>query len=128
MSAPTSPRLRTLPHERLRVLPEQTEWLEQRCDEVNATLEPLSSFVLSEAPRRPRSCTSPHRLPPRRATRRRLGAEVSPETLRYLNRLTDLLFILARDANQATNRSGSRAAFADSPGRRSLTRRPVAVR
>src|SRR5438445_9825958 len=25
-------------HERLRVIPEQTEWLEQRCDEVNATL------------------------------------------------------------------------------------------
>ena len=32
--------------ERLRVIAEQTEWLEQRCDEVNATLAPLKSFVL----------------------------------------------------------------------------------
>src|SRR5947209_16864635 len=32
--------------ERLRVIPEQTAWLEQRCDEVNATLSPLKSFVL----------------------------------------------------------------------------------
>src|SRR5436305_11410253 len=32
--------------ERLRVLPEQTTWLEERCDEVNATLKPLRSFVL----------------------------------------------------------------------------------
>src|SRR5437588_7626861 len=29
--------------ERLRVLPEQTRWLEERCDEVNATLPPLRS-------------------------------------------------------------------------------------
>src|SRR5438132_4002452 len=32
--------------ERLRVAPEQTEWVEQACDEINATLEPLRSFVL----------------------------------------------------------------------------------
>src|SRR5215469_5444520 len=32
--------------ERLRVIPEQTTWLEERCDEVNATLAPLKSFVL----------------------------------------------------------------------------------
>src|SRR5262249_38749773 len=32
--------------ERLRVIPEQTAWLEAACDEVNATLQPLHSFVL----------------------------------------------------------------------------------
>ena len=32
--------------ERLRVRAGQVEWLEARCDEVNATLEPLRSFVL----------------------------------------------------------------------------------
>src|SRR5919202_4677299 len=32
--------------ERLRVVPEQTEWLEQACDEVNANLPKLRSFVL----------------------------------------------------------------------------------
>ncbi len=31
---------------RLRLDPEQTAWLEARCDEVNATLAPLRSFVL----------------------------------------------------------------------------------
>ncbi|MDX6673005.1 MAG: cob(I)alamin adenosyltransferase, partial [Solirubrobacteraceae bacterium] len=31
--------------DRLRLAPAQTEWLEARCDEVNATLEPLRSFV-----------------------------------------------------------------------------------
>src|SRR6195256_4163421 len=31
---------------RLRVIPEQTAWLEERCDEVNADLPPLKSFVL----------------------------------------------------------------------------------
>ena len=35
------------PRERLRIVPEQVAWLEARCDEVNATLEPLRSFVLS---------------------------------------------------------------------------------
>src|SRR5260370_40803734 len=32
--------------EHLRGLPEQTEWLEQRCDEVNASLSPLNAVVL----------------------------------------------------------------------------------
>ena len=32
---------------RLRVTPEQVEWLEARCDEVNETLPPLTSFVLA---------------------------------------------------------------------------------
>src|SRR5215208_3650060 len=31
---------------RLRLDAAQTEWLEQRCDEVNATLTPLKSFVI----------------------------------------------------------------------------------
>jgi cob(I)alamin adenosyltransferase len=39
----------------------------------------------------------------RRAERRvvALGETASPQTLRYLNRLSDLLFILAREAAQA---------------------------
>src|SRR3954447_21936756 len=40
----------SVPHggdrERLRLAPEQTEWLEHACDEFTATLEPLKSFVL----------------------------------------------------------------------------------
>jgi cob(I)alamin adenosyltransferase len=85
--------------ERLRLLPEQVTWLEQRCDEVNAGLEPLKSFVLPGG-----SIAAAHlhvcRTVCRRAERRLLLVEgANPETLRYLNRLSDLLFILARAAN-----------------------------
>ena len=86
--------------ERLRVLPEQTEWLEARCDEVNATLAPLKSFVLSggtPAAAQLHVC----RTVCRRAERRAIacGDQINPEVVRYLNRLSDLLFILARAAN-----------------------------
>ncbi len=84
----------------LRVQPEQTEWLEQRCDEVNARLEPLRSFVLPGG-----SLAAAHlhvcRTVCRRAERRVIacGDEVNAECVRYLNRLSDLLFILSRVAN-----------------------------
>ena len=89
------------PRERLRLLPEQVKWLEQRCDEINAGLEPLRSFVLSGGTPAA-ACLHLCRTVCRRAERRvvALGAAASPETLRYLNRLSDLLFILARDANR----------------------------
>jgi cob(I)alamin adenosyltransferase len=86
--------------ERLRVAPEQVTWLEQACDEVNAGLEPLRSFVLpggSPAAAQLHVC----RTVCRRAERRALDVpDANPEVLRYLNRLSDLLFILARDANR----------------------------
>jgi cob(I)alamin adenosyltransferase len=86
--------------ERLRVVGEQTEWLEQRCDEVNATLKPLKSFVLpggTPAAAHLHVC----RTVCRRAERLAIacGEGVNAETVRYLNRLSDLLFILARGAN-----------------------------
>ncbi len=86
--------------ERLRVLPAQTEWLEQRCDEVNAVLTPLKSFVLPGG-----SAAAAHlhvaRTVCRRAERLAVacGDDVGSEVVRYLNRLSDLLFILARGAN-----------------------------
>jgi cob(I)alamin adenosyltransferase len=96
ISAPEDPK-----RERLRVLPEQTGWLEQRCDEVNATLTPLKSFVLpggSPAAAHLHVC----RTVCRRAERLAIacGDEVNPEVIRYLNRLSDLLFILSRGANR----------------------------
>jgi cob(I)alamin adenosyltransferase len=85
---------------RLRVIPEQTAWLEARCDEVNATLEPLTSFVL---PGGGAAAAALHvcRTVCRRAERAAIacGDDCSPEVVRYLNRLSDLLFILARGAN-----------------------------
>ncbi|HXB15278.1 MAG TPA: cob(I)yrinic acid a,c-diamide adenosyltransferase [Solirubrobacteraceae bacterium] len=85
--------------ERLRVGPDYTAWLEQACDEVNATLPPLHSFVIPGG-----TPASAHlhvcRTVCRRAERRTIAVEgVNPETVRYLNRLSDLLFILSRAAN-----------------------------
>lgn len=84
---------------RLRVTPDQITWLEERCDEINATLAPLKSFVLpggSPAAAQLHVC----RTVCRRAERRTLLVEDgNPEVLRYLNRLSDLFFILARGAN-----------------------------
>jgi len=87
-------------HERLRIGPAYTEWLEQACDEVNATLEPLHSFVIpggSPAAAHLHVC----RTVCRRAERRTiaLGEDGNPEVVRYLNRLSDLLFILSRAVN-----------------------------
>jgi cob(I)alamin adenosyltransferase len=85
--------------ERLRVQAAQVTWLEERCDEVNAGLEPLRSFLLpggTPAAAQLHVC----RTVCRRAERRTLLVEdASPEVIRYLNRLSDLLFILARGAN-----------------------------
>jgi cob(I)alamin adenosyltransferase len=87
--------------ERLRVVPAQTAWLEARCDEVNATLEPLRSFVI---PGGTPTAAQLHvaRTVCRRAERRALavGEDLNAEVVRYLNRLSDLLFILARAANR----------------------------
>ena len=86
--------------ERLRVIPEQTTWLEERCDEVNATLAPLKSFVL---PGGTPAAAYLHvcRTVCRRAERLAIacGEELNAEVVRYLNRLSDLLFILSRGAN-----------------------------
>jgi cob(I)alamin adenosyltransferase len=87
------------PRKRLRVTADQVTWLEGACDEVNATLEPLRSFVL---PGGTASAAQLHvcRTVCRRAERRALlVADANPEVVRYLNRLSDLLFILSRGAN-----------------------------
>ncbi len=84
---------------RLRVLPEQVTWLEQRCDEVNAELQPLKSFVLPGGTA-PAAQLHVCRTVCRRAERRTLLVEDgNPEVVRYLNRCSDLLFILSRGAN-----------------------------
>jgi cob(I)alamin adenosyltransferase len=87
---------------RLRVEQAAVNRLEADCDAYNAGLEPLKSFVLpggTEAAARLQVA----RTVCRRAEREALAAserfEVNPLALVYLNRLSDLLFILARAAN-----------------------------
>jgi cob(I)alamin adenosyltransferase len=91
--------------ERLRLTKEQVGRLERDCDEANAELEPLRSFVL------PGGTELAARLFVARAVCRRAERAVlrvddaSPLVAVYLNRLSDLLFILARVANASGDES-----------------------
>ncbi|HJU18614.1 MAG TPA: cob(I)yrinic acid a,c-diamide adenosyltransferase [Stellaceae bacterium] len=86
----------------LRILAAQVERLEQEIDQMNAALAPLNSFVLPGG-----TPAAAHLHLARTITRRaeRLTSElaaaepVNPEALRYLNRLSDHLFVLGRRLN-----------------------------
>jgi cob(I)alamin adenosyltransferase len=86
----------------LRVTEGQVKWVEDRIDHYNADLSPLDSFVLPGG-----SPASAHLHHARTVTRRterdivRLASEepVTPAVLEYVNRLSDLLFVLARYLN-----------------------------
>ncbi len=88
--------------DRLRVEQPIIDELERLCDRFNADLPELKSFVL---PGGTRVAAQLHvaRTVCRRAERDALAAagevELNPLVLVYLNRLSDLLFILARAAN-----------------------------
>ena len=88
--------------ERLRVGPSTPSGSSSACDEVNATLEPLRSFVIpggTPAAAQLHVCRTVCRRAERRAIA--VGEDGNPEVVRYLNRLSDLLFILSRAANEA---------------------------
>jgi cob(I)alamin adenosyltransferase len=93
---------------RLRTAQAQIDALEDECDHFNAELPELKSFVL---PGGTEAAASLHvaRTICRRAERQALTAagawEVNPLTLVYLNRLSDLLFILSRAANAQAGRA-----------------------
>jgi cob(I)alamin adenosyltransferase len=84
---------------RLRIVQEQVDGLEQLCDRFNEPLPMLKSFVL------PGGSEAAARLHLARTVCRRaelaalLVSPANPCALAYLNRLSDLLFILARCAN-----------------------------
>jgi cob(I)alamin adenosyltransferase len=86
----------------LRILASQVERLEREIDALNGDLKPLDSFVLPGGT----ACAAQLHLA-RTVVRRaeRLVAElagretINPEALRYLNRLSDHLFVLSRHVN-----------------------------
>jgi cob(I)alamin adenosyltransferase len=87
---------------KLRILDSQVDRLEQEIDALNGQMSPLTSFVL---PGGSPAAAALHlaRTVCRRAERRCValaGREtVTPAALKYLNRLSDLLFVAARFAN-----------------------------
>lgn len=90
--------------EPLRITAPQVSRLEADIDEMNGRMEALTSFVLPAGA--PLACAL-HlaRTVTRRAEREAVlladteGEAVSPEAVKYLNRLSDLLFVAARRAN-----------------------------
>jgi cob(I)alamin adenosyltransferase len=91
------------PDDRLRATQAMIDGLEALCDEHNADLPELKSFVLpggTEAAARLHVA----RTVARRAELASLEAEVNPLARVYLNRVSDLLFILARAANALAGR------------------------
>jgi cob(I)alamin adenosyltransferase len=132
------------PRPRLRISAAYTEWLEGACDEVNAGLEPLRSFVIPGG-----NAAAAHlhvcRTVCRRAERRALAVgeeqkgtagegtagegtagegtagegtagEGTAEAVRYLNRLSDLLFILSRAVNEQAESLWEPGAHGAHPG------------
>jgi cob(I)alamin adenosyltransferase len=81
----------------------QTERLEREVDELNAKLSPLTSFIL------PGGTPAAAHLHLARAIARRaeraivalseVDPNTSPEAIKFANRLSDLLFVAARYAN-----------------------------
>jgi cob(I)alamin adenosyltransferase len=90
---------------RLDVTDAQVEWLERQIDRLNGELAPLRSFILPGG-----SAAASHlhlaRTVCRRAERLiaaladKAGESVTPAALKYVNRLSDFLFVAARFANR----------------------------
>lgn len=101
-----------LPFAALRMAAGAVQRLEQWCDQYNADLATLASFVLPGGT--PAAALLHHARTIARRAERTVWAllsaepdETSPEPAKYLNRLSDLLFILARVANtEAAGGSG----------------------
>ncbi|MEL6708367.1 MAG: cob(I)yrinic acid a,c-diamide adenosyltransferase [Pseudomonadota bacterium] len=86
----------------LRMVPGQAQWLEAQIDALNEGLEPLTSFVLpggSEAAARIHVGRASARAAERAMTSLADDTAVNPAALMYINRLSDLLFVMARLAN-----------------------------
>ena len=87
------------PPERLAITPEKIIYLEQKIEQWNSTLPPLKEFILPGGNIKSAHCHLARTIC-RRAERCLVTlfqeAEFNPDILRYINRLSDLLFIAAR--------------------------------
>ena len=86
----------------LRIVPSQVDWLEAEIDAANDQLPSLTSFILPGGSA-PASHMHMARAISRRAERALAAASqdvsINPQALKYLNRLSDYLFVLCRLIN-----------------------------
>jgi cob(I)alamin adenosyltransferase len=102
--------LSTLPSDlhpkQARITPADSEQLEREIDAMNEELQPLRSFVLPGGTRLNAELHAARTIC-RRAERSLVGAareeDIPGEAIRYLNRLSDALFVWSRWANHVTN-------------------------
>lgn len=86
--------------------PDRVAWLEEQITRYNASLPPLREFILPGGAR-PGALCHVARCAARRTERTLVSLShqeadaISPNTLPYLNRLSDLLFVLSRCINRA---------------------------
>ncbi len=86
----------------LRIVAEQTERLEAEIDRLNAELAPLNSFVLpggSPAAAYLHLARTLARRAEREITALAESEAINPEAVRYINRLSDLFFVMSRYLN-----------------------------
>ncbi|MEM1212229.1 MAG: cob(I)yrinic acid a,c-diamide adenosyltransferase [Planctomycetota bacterium] len=87
-----------------RIVMEDVEPLEAQIDELDAALPPLRAFILpggTELAARLHVARTVARRAERRVVSLMQAEEVGEPIAKYLNRISDLLFVLARAANQA---------------------------
>lgn len=88
----------------LRIVPSQVDHVESRIDELNAGLQPLTSFILpggSELSARLHLARTVARRAERAMTALAEAEPVNPAALAFINRLSDYLFVAARIANHS---------------------------
>ncbi|MBV8088204.1 MAG: cob(I)yrinic acid a,c-diamide adenosyltransferase [Alphaproteobacteria bacterium] len=86
----------------LRIVPAQTERLEREIDAMNAALAPLDSFILpggTPAAAYLHLARTVVRRAERLVSELARAEDINPEALKYLNRLSDHLFVLGRRLN-----------------------------
>jgi cob(I)alamin adenosyltransferase len=91
----------------LRIVAAQVARLEREIDAINDQLPPLASFVLpggTPASAWLHLARTVVRRAERAASALAASEPINPEALRYLNRLSDLLFVLGRDLNDRGSR------------------------
>ena len=86
----------------LRIVQSQVDWLEAEIDRLNERLKPLDSFILpggSPAAAHLHMARALVRRAERSATALAVEETLNPAAIKYLNRLSDLFFQMARAAN-----------------------------
>ncbi|MDE6270041.1 MAG: ATP:cob(I)alamin adenosyltransferase, partial [Muribaculaceae bacterium] len=90
-----------------RCVKETPKALEAEIDRLDAALPPLRSFILPgghiESARAHVARTVARRAERRMVALARTGVDVDPDVMRYINRLSDYLFALARHLNHTTS-------------------------